>query len=152
MLAVMPLKPSNPLIIMEYNPPINERQTKELLNIISNDEKWVKKIQILAEEELYRRNFTKQTIEQEKQKRLNTLKKFYARKADQLEKNRTESYTTAEMIAIVIFFPFSFFIHFNPLTEFWKLDAGNYKKKIWQRIILIVISLFLWFQLLRLII
>ena len=137
---------------MEFNPPVNERQTKELLNIISNDEKWTKEIQILAEEELYRRSFTKQTIEQEKQKRINTLKKFYARKADQLEKNRTESYTTAEMIVIVIFFPFSFFIHFNPLTEFWALDAGNYKKKIWQRIILIIVSLFLWFQLLRLII
>jgi hypothetical protein len=137
---------------MEFNPPVNERQTKELLNIISNDEKWAKEMQILAEDELYRRNFTKQTIEYEKQKRLNTLKRFYARKAGQLEKNRTESYTTVEMIAIAIFFPFSFFIHFNPLTEFWELDAGNYKKKIWQRITLIVISLFLWFQLLRLII
>ena len=55
---------------MEFNPPVNERQTKELLNIISNDEKWTKEIQILAEEELYRRSFTKQTIEQEKQKRI----------------------------------------------------------------------------------
>jgi len=137
---------------MEFNPPVNERQTKELLNIISNDEKWAKEIQTLAEDELYRRNFTKQTIEQEKQKRLNTIKGFDARKAEQLEKNRTESYTTVEMITIAIFFPFSFFIHFNPLTEFWELDAGNYKKKIWQRIILIVISLFLWFQILRLII
>ena len=137
---------------MEFNPPVNERQTKELLNIISNDEKWAKEIQTLAEDELYRRNFTKQNIEQEKQKRLNTLKRFDARKADQLEKNKTESYTAVEMITIAIFFPFSFFIHFNPLTEFWELDAGNYKKKIWQRIILIVISLFLWFQLLRLII
>ena len=91
---------------MEFNPPVNERQTKELLNIISNDEKWAKEIQILAEEELYRRNFTKQTIEHEKQKRITTLKKFYERKAEQLEKNRTESYTITEMILIVIFFPF----------------------------------------------
>ena len=137
---------------MEFNPPVNKRQTKELLNIISNDEKWAKEIQTLAEEELYRRNFTKQTIEQEKQKRINTLKKIHERNADQLEKNRTESYTPAEMISIVIFFPFSFFLHLNPLTEFWELDEGNFKKKIWQRIILIVISLFLWFQLLRFII
>ena len=137
---------------MEFSPPLNERQTKELLNIISNDEKWAKEIQILAEEELYRRDFTKQTIEQEKQKRIDTLKMFYERKAGQLEKNRRESYTPAEMISIVIFFPFSFFLHFNPLTEFWQLDEKNFKKKIWQRIILIVISLFLWFQLLRFII
>ena len=137
---------------MEFNPPVSERQTKELLNIISNDEKWAKEIQTLAEEELYRRNFTKRTIEEEKQKRINTLKKFNERKADQLEKNRTESYSGVEMIVIVVFFPFSFFLHLNPLTEFWELDAGNYKKKIWQRIILIIVSLFLWFQLLRLII
>ena len=137
---------------MEFNPPVNERQTKELLNIISNDEKWTKEIQILAEEELYRRSFTKQTIEQEKQKRINTLKKFYERRDDQFEKNRTESYTITEMILIPIFFPFTFFLHLNPLTEFWELDAGNFKKKIWQRIILILISLFLWFQLLRFII
>ncbi len=137
---------------MEFNPPVNERKTKELLNIISNDEKWAKEIQTLAEEELYRRNFTKQTIEQEKQKRINTLLIFNDRKANQFEKNRTESYKIAEMISIVFFFPFSFFIRFNPLTEFWELDARNYKMKIWQRIILIVISLFLWFQLLRLII
>ena len=137
---------------MEFTPPVSERQTKELLNIISNDEKWAKEIQALAEEELYRRNFTKQTIEVEKQKRINTLKKFHDRKADRLEKNSTESYSVIEMILIVIFFPFSFFLHLNPLTEFWELDAGNYKKKIWQRIMLIIASLFLWFQLIRLII
>ncbi|MBS1572661.1 MAG: hypothetical protein JST62_09730 [Bacteroidetes bacterium] len=135
---------------MEFNPPVSERQTKELLNIISNDEKWSEEIQILAEEELYRRNFTWQAIKQEKQKRINILKKLDDRKTEQFEKNRTESYTIAEMIGITIFFPFFFFIQFNPLTEFWNLDAGNYKKKIWQRGILILISLFLWFQLLRL--
>ena len=137
---------------MEFNPPVSERQTKEVLNIISNDQKWAKEIQTLAEEELYRRKFTKQYIEQEKQKRINTLKKFYQRQTEQLEKNRIESYTLIEMTAIALFFPFSFFLHFNPLTEFWELDKGNFKKKIWQRIILIAISLLLWFQLLRLII
>ena len=135
---------------MEYNPPVNERRTKELLNIISNDEKWTKEIQTLAQEELCRRNLTRQAIKQEKQKKINMLDKFQVRKTDQFGKNRTKSYTLIETIVIVIFFPFSFFIHINPLTEFWELDAGNYKKKIWQRIVLIVISLFIWFQLLRL--
>jgi hypothetical protein len=137
---------------MEFNPPINERETKELLNIISNDEMWVKEIQILAEEELYRRNFTKQTIAEEKQRRIKTIQKFTERRDSQLEKNRTESYTITEMILIVVFLPFSLFLLLNPLTEFWQLDEGNYKKKIWQRVILIVISLFLWFLLLILII
>ena len=137
---------------MDFDPPVNERQTKELLNIISNDEQWAKEIQTLAEVELYRRNFTKQAVEQEKQKRINIRKRFYERKADLLENNRKESYTITEMISLVIFLPFLFFLHINPLTEFWELDAGNFKKKIWQRIILIMISLFLWFQLLKFII
>jgi len=33
---------------MEFNPPVNERKTKELFNIISNDEKWAKQIQLLG--------------------------------------------------------------------------------------------------------
>ena len=136
---------------MEFNPPVNERQTKELLNIISNDEKWAKEIQTLAEDELYRRNFTKKTILEERQKRVGTIQKFKKRQVIQLDKNKTESYTIVEMIAIAAFFPFSFFLDFNPLTEFFKLDAGNYKRKIWQRMILIIISLFLWFQILKLI-
>ncbi|MBS1761581.1 MAG: hypothetical protein JSR00_01785 [Bacteroidetes bacterium] len=136
---------------MEFNPPVAERQTKELLNIISNNEKWAKEIQILAEQELYKRNFTKQTIQIEKEKRIIVLEKFYNRQSQQLEKNRTESYTIAEMIMIVVFFPISFFLHFNPLKEFWELDKRNYKRKIWQRIFLIVVSLFFWFQLLKLI-
>lgn len=137
---------------MEFNPPVKERKTKELLDIISNDEKWAEEIQALAEQELYNRNFTRQVILQEKQKRIKTLKRFNERKLIRLEKNRTEGYTVAEMILIVIFFPFSLFLDFNPLTEFWELDAGNYKKKIWQRIVLILISLFLWFLLLMIII
>ena len=134
---------------MQFNPPINERRTKELLNIISNDEKYIKEIQILAQEELTRRNFTKKIISEEKQKRITTLKSFKDRKSNQLEKNRTENYTITQMIFIVALFPFSFFLHLNPLTEFWKLDEENYKRKVWQRVILIVTSLFLWFQFLK---
>lgn len=136
---------------MEFSPPVNERPTNELLDIISNDEKWVKAIQNLAEEELYRRNFTRNTIAEEKQRRIRALQKLKERQASQLEKNRTESYTIKEMFSIIVFFPFSFFLHLNPLTKFWRLDTGNFKRKIWQRIILIAISVFLWFQLLRLI-
>jgi len=136
---------------MEFHPPIHERNTKELLNIISNDKKWGKEIQALAEAELYHRNFSTQTIEQEKQKRVELLKKFYARKADQLERNRTESYTITEMVVIVLFFPFTVVLHLNPLKAFWELDARNFKKKIWQRVLLTAISIFLWIQLLRLI-
>jgi hypothetical protein len=84
----------------------------------NNSLKWVKEIRFLAEEELYRRNFTKQTIAEEKQKRIKTLQKFKERQISRLEKNRTESYTIAEMIFIAVFFPFSFFLHLNPLTEF----------------------------------
>ena len=136
---------------MEFTPPLTERKTKELLKIISNDKKWSKEIQTLAEEELFRRNFSKQNIEEEKQKRKNIFSKYSQRKTSNLEKSRSESYTLIEMISTIIFFPFSFVFLQNPLTEFWKLDEGNFKKKIRQRIILIILSIFLWFQLLKLI-
>ncbi|MBL7733579.1 MAG: hypothetical protein JNM88_20585 [Chitinophagaceae bacterium] len=137
---------------MEYKPPLSERQTNELLDIISNEDEWVKEAQQSAEEELRRRNISNETIAAEKVKRIKGLEKIRKQRVDKLEANRTASYSLKEMIAIVVFFPFSLFLHLNPLAEFWKLDAGNYKRKIWQRSMLIVVSIFLWIQLVRVVI
>lgn len=137
---------------MEFDPPVSERKTKELFDIISNDEKWAKEIQLLAEEELYRRNLGQEVIAKEKNRRFNTLKRLTERRSKSLEKNKTESYTLTEMVLIIVFFPFSLVIHLNPLTEFWRLDAGNFKKKIWLRLFLIIFSIVLWLQIIRLII
>ena len=136
---------------MEFSPPVNKRSTDELLDIISNNEKWGKEIQILAKEELFIRNFTKELIEKERQKRIKLLEKISERKEINLTRNKTESYTIIEMTSIVIFFPLSLLIQINPLKEFWDLDKGNYKKKIFQRLILILVSFFLWYLLLRII-
>lgn len=135
---------------MDFTPPIHQRSDKELFNIISNDEEWIKEIQVLAERELCLRNFSKQTIEAEKKKRIATLTKFNKRKSEQFARNRNESYSIKEMVFIILFFPCSLLIDPDPLTEFVKLDAGNYKKKIWQRVALILLSFFIWFQFLRL--
>ncbi|QLH47573.1 MAG: hypothetical protein HWD58_19325 [Bacteroidota bacterium] len=53
---------------MEFSPPVNKRSTDELFDIISNNEKWGKEIQILAKEELFIRNFTKELIEKKDKK------------------------------------------------------------------------------------
>ena len=135
---------------MEFNPPITERKTKELFNILSNNEKWTKEIQLLAEEELYRRNYTQQVIIKEKNKRIKTIQNFKERQNKIFDKNKIESYSAIEMLLIIAFFPFSFLIHLNPLSEFWRLDDGHFKKKIWQRILLITISILLWIQIIRL--
>jgi hypothetical protein len=137
---------------MEFNPPVSERKTKDLFDIISNDVKWSKEIQLLAEEELSRRNFTQELNDKEKNNKISTLQKLKDRRSKTLEKNKTESYTATEMILILAFFPFSLIIHLNPFSEFWELEAGNYKKKIWQRIILILISIVLWIQIVGLIV
>jgi hypothetical protein len=136
---------------MEFDPPLSERKTKELFDIISNDIKWTKEIQLLAEEELYRRNLSQKVIAEEKDRRVNILKKINERRSKIFEKNRTESYTAIEMVLILVFSPFSLFIDLNPLTEFWRLEAGNFKRKIWQRVFLIVGSIVLWIQIVRLI-
>ncbi|MBK6938172.1 MAG: hypothetical protein IPH18_15835 [Chitinophagaceae bacterium] len=131
---------------MEFDPPVKERKSKELFNIISNDEMWAKEIQLLAEEELFRRNFTQEEINYEKNRKFNTIKKLRERQSKKIEKNKTESYTAIEMMLILVFFPFTLLLHMNPLSEFWELDAGNYYKKIWQRAILIIVSVFIWIQ------
>lgn len=136
---------------MVLNPPISQRTTKELLAIISNDKKCSNEIQQLAEQELLNRNLTKQLIEEERKKRLIIISNYNKRRERQLNLNKLESYNFFEMLSIVILFPFSLFFKTNPIEEFRRLDNGNYNKKIWQRILLIAISLILYYQLLRIV-
>ncbi len=138
---------------MEFTPPINERNDKELFNIISNKEKWSYEIQIIAEQELLRRNYSQSQIAKQKNRRIKILNVFNERKRTIIEKNKNESYTAIEMILIVLFFPLSFFLKIffghTFLYTFGELNAKNYRKKIWQRIVLIIFSIFLWFQILK---
>lgn len=103
---------------MDYTPPITQRSDKELLNIISNDETWAKEIQLQAEEELYRRNLSKEFVEAEKQKRVRLLATIHKRKSDKLAKNKAESYTAREMLLIILWFLFPYCcysIHYQSL-------------------------------------
>lgn len=135
---------------MDFNPPLNERKTKELLTIISNSDQWSEEMQQLAEEELHRRKYTDEMIAREKSRREGVIHQLKNRQVKRIATNKTESYTVVEMLSIIIFFPFSFILHLNPLAEFWKLDAGHYKRKIIQRILLILVSVLLWIQLIKL--
>ncbi len=137
---------------MEFYPPINVRTTEELLNIISDNDKWNEEIQLLAEKELVQRNISQGVISEEKCKRIKILQEYKEKWVKTFEKNRKQSYSITEMILIIAFFPFSLIFHLNPLSEFWELDRSNYKRKIWQRVILIMLSSFIWFQILKLII
>ncbi|QLH47500.1 MAG: hypothetical protein HWD58_18870 [Bacteroidota bacterium] len=84
----------------------------------------------LSKEELFIRNFTKELIEKERQKRIKLLEKISERKEINLTRNKTESYTIIEMTSIVIFFPLSLLIQINPLKEFWDLDKETTKENI----------------------
>ena len=140
---------------MEFYPPLTERSDKELFDILSYKDMWTQDIQILAEQELLARNFTSTEIIKERNRRIKIINDYNERRKKILDKNRTESYSILEMILIVISLPFkillSAILHYNPFEEFSDLDAKNYKRKIWQRVILIIISIFLWYYIIRLI-
>ncbi|QLH47621.1 MAG: hypothetical protein HWD58_19615 [Bacteroidota bacterium] len=86
----------------------------------------------LSKEELFIRNFTKELIEKERQKRIKLLEKISERKEINLTRNKTESYTIIEMTSIVIFFPLSLLIQINPLKEFWDADKETTKRKYFK--------------------
>src|SRR5690606_6954275 len=94
---------------MEDNPSLHKRSTKELLNIISNDKKWIKEIQELASEELLKRGFNKEALIKERIKRLEIIERYSEREKNRTQRNRKESYTLFEACLIILFFPFSLF-------------------------------------------
>lgn len=139
---------------MEFHPPLEERSDKELFDIISNKDKWTEEIQLFAKQELLKRNFTSVANTKERNRRTKIIHDYNERQKKILEKNRTESYTIGEMV-LIISLPFNILLgailQYDPLEAFWDLDAKNYKKKIWQRVVLIIISVFVWYYVIRLI-
>jgi hypothetical protein len=135
---------------MKFYPPVFQRNTNELFDIVSDKERWSSEIQFLAEEELISRNISRKNIEDETKIRKRNIKNDKDKKTIESNKNKIESYTIIEMICIIAFFPIILIIDKNLLSELWQLDADGYKKKIWQRILLLIIGSFIWFQVLRL--
>lgn len=129
---------------MEFNPPVGKRTTKELFNIISNDKRWIKEIQLLANEELLKRGISLTEIEREKGKRMEILKRVEERNLEIRKKHEVESYSKFEMLSIFLFAPLNLLLSHFHQVGFFELHNGNYKKKFRQRMVLYLISTIVW--------
>ena len=134
---------------MNFKPPINERSDKELFNIILNDEKWIKDIQILAEEALLSRGYSSDEIQNKKSKRVEILGSFHKRKIELHSRNRMKSYSWLEMILTVLTFPLDLFRPLEFMLEFSNLKQNNYRLKLAQKVGLSIVGLIFWVLVLR---
>ncbi len=144
----------------EFTPPISSRNTEDLIAIAhSSEEEWSVEAQTQAKNELGNRN-----ISEEKQKSIvnkweKEHNKFLLEESIRLEENSKESYTWWEMVIIYLFGPIIFFapiIHFGDIVHlffnnetFSELKENNYKKKVLQRLIILILSFVTWYIILN---
>ena len=83
---------------MEYDPPVNKRTTKQLLDIIETQEQWKSDVIEMAQIELVKRG-----ISIDKQQKRRKSKINYLRRTVFIKANAT--YSTTEKILIVLFGP-----------------------------------------------
>ena len=128
---------------MDFIPPISERTDKELFNIISNSKKWNPKASEQAYLELLNRNYSNNEIESKRNNNQQLLDKYEKRKLVQRKENAQQSYSKFEMLLIIFGLPFRIFLNYG-FQVYWELDKYNYRKKIYQRIFLTIISILFW--------
>jgi len=132
----------------EFHPPIHTRETEELVVIAhASPEEWQHEAIDQAQAELRRRGITAD----EQQSILNIWRDAQAKKKIETEQrralNKTENYSAKQMLMIVVSVPLIFLIRWktdHSLVELWR---ENYKRKFWQRLILLLIGTSAWIAL-----
>lgn len=119
----------------EIYPPINDRTTDQLLDIVETKEQWRQDVVDLAQKELIKRGVpiktkeTRRTIRQKFQKRIEDIKS-------------RATYTTGEKILITLFGPVLILL-LQDLTLFY--SGQGYKKKNRQGLFYLLLGIGLWF-------
>ncbi|MFD0837266.1 hypothetical protein ACFQ0I_15915 [Mariniflexile aquimaris] len=134
----------------EYNPPISERETEELIEIANcNDENiWQREATLQAKKELVKRNISQEEQNEVIEKWDKILEEKLKEEAARLEKNKIESYTKLEMLRLFLFGPLIFMDQFpfgSDRFTLVNLRDENYYLKFKQRIILFILSFIAWF-------
>ena len=129
----------------EFNPPIEERETLELIAIANGTlDEWQQDAINQAKDELRNRgiteNYQKRVIEKWIEER-NRLEIAYQK---QLELNVTESYLTWEMIYILIVAPLILMGKWTVGLSLRELKRENYLKKFKQRLLLLIGGIAFW--------
>jgi hypothetical protein len=127
----------------EFKPTISERETKELIQIAhSSTEHWQQEVISQAKKELIKRNVTEREQNEIIENLNKEAEKYFKKEAERLKKNKTESYTSLEMILIFIFGPLKFFRRYD---DVFTLRKDNYFLKFKQRIIILTLGFISWF-------
>lgn len=131
----------------EFTPPISERKTEELIEIIySGTDHWNEEAIRQSKRELAKRNISQKEQDKVITKWEQETEKYLAQEKKRLETNKTESYQIWEMIVLLLFGPILFFRSyiFNSHTLF-TLRNENYFLKFKQRIIIFSLSFIAWY-------
>ncbi len=123
--------------MQEFSPPINERETEDLIYIyLSPKGDWQDEIVKQTIEELYKRGITDEQLEIY-EKQVEEEQKEYQK---ELEKNASETYSIWKMIFIFFASPFIFIPSFKSFGDMTvsELKRENFKKKYKQRLFLLI--------------
>lgn len=127
----------------EFSPPFSERETEELIEIAhSSTDHWQEEAISQAKKELIKRNITQKEQNEVIEKWIEESKVDFKKEIERLERNKTESYTTWEMISIFIIGPLRFLHRYD---DVFTLRKENYFLKFKQRIIILTLGFICWF-------
>ena len=122
------------IFAMEIHPPIKERTTENLLDIIETKEQWREDIVDLARKELIERG-----ISIKKQETRRNIKTKFQQRIEKIKLKAT--YTILEKILIVLLGPFLLLL----LNDLFLFDSGEgYKKKNRQGLFFLLLGFGLW--------
>lgn len=117
---------------------------KQLFNIASNEEKWTAEARQVAYQELLNRSYSVKQVEVGIRQRQTIIARSLERTRLQREQNSTEGYSWKEAAIVILTFPLTLIFFKNLLSEFVRLQDYGYRRKIWQRLILIAVSFLIW--------
>jgi hypothetical protein len=121
--------------VTEIHPPIADRTTEQLLDIVETKEQWRPDVLALAQKELIKRGVSIKTQETRR-----TIRTKFKKRIESIKARAT--YTTTEKILIVLFGPFLILL----LEDFTLFHSGEgYKGKNRQGFFYLILGIGLWF-------
>lgn len=133
----------------KYNPPISERNTEELLEIIySGSDVWQLDAINQAKTEIKKRDVSEsdqlRVFEAWEHDDEEYLILFRKQEAIRLKNNEKKSYKPYQMLLLFIFGPYAFFTPNSFSMGLFELRNENFKLKYKQRLIILILSFISW--------
>lgn len=129
----------------EYNPPIETRETLELIAIANGTlDEWQQAAIDQAKDELRNRGISEEYKKKIVDKWIKEKERLEIEYQNQLEQNKTESYSILDMIYIFLVAPFLLVGKWTVGLSLRELKRENYIKKIKQRLLLLLGGVAFW--------